>query len=66
MKNLIIATLALVIAVGGALGAIAATRDTTVTVEVRVWQSTSDAERLYISARPQGGRWDTLGTVPST
>ena len=33
-------------------------------VEVRVWQRISDAERLYISARPGGGSWRTLGTRP--
>ncbi len=31
--------------------------DSTANVEVRVWQSTEDAEDLYISARPEGGRW---------
>ena len=36
--------------------------DSTANVEVRIWQSTEDAENLYISARPEGGRWDTLGT----
>ena len=34
------------------------------TVEVRVWQSVSDAHDLYISARPEGGSWRTLGTIP--
>lgn len=34
------------------------------TVEVRVWQSLEDAERLYISARPEFGSWATLGTIP--
>ncbi len=37
---------------------------TTETVEVRVWQSTRDAVRLYVSARPAGGSWADLGTVP--
>ena len=37
---------------------------TTANVEVRVWQRVSDAERLYISARPEGGSWRTLGTIP--
>ena len=36
----------------------------TANVEVRVWQSTGDAESLYISARPEGGSWATLGTTP--
>ena len=35
-----------------------------VNVEVRVWQRISDARALYISARPEGGSWRTLGTIP--
>ena len=35
-----------------------------VNVEVRVWQSLSNALDLYISARPEGGSWGTLGTIP--
>ena len=31
--------------------------DSTANVEIRVWQSMEDAESLYISARPEGGRW---------
>ena len=33
------------------------------TVEVRVWQSVDDERDLYVSARPAGGSWRTLGTV---
>lgn len=33
------------------------------TVEVRVWQSVSNAHNLHISARPEGGSWSTLGTT---
>ena len=36
----------------------------TANVEVRVWQRISDARALYISARPEGGSWRTLGTIP--
>ena len=36
----------------------------TANVEVRVWQRVSDANALYISARPEGGSWRTLGTIP--
>ncbi len=33
----------------------------TANFEIRVWQSTSDAERLFISARPEASRWgDTV------
>ena len=38
--------------------------DSTANVQVRVWQSAQDAEGLYISARPEGGSWNTLGTIP--
>ena len=33
-------------------------------VEVRVWQAVRDARSVYISARPEGGSWATLGTIP--
>ena len=33
-------------------------------VEVRVWQDVRDALSVYISARPEGGSWATLGTIP--
>ncbi len=32
-------------------------------VEVRVWQHVSNTSRIYISARPEGGSWDRLGTI---
>ena len=34
------------------------------TVEVRVWQNVDDDRDLYVSARPAGGSWRALGTVP--
>jgi len=34
------------------------------TVEVRVWQNVDDDHDLYVSARPAGGSWRALGTVP--
>ncbi|MXV80553.1 MAG: hypothetical protein F4007_07835 [Chloroflexi bacterium] len=33
------------------------------TIHLRIWQRVSDAEELWISARPVGGRWDEFGTV---
>ena len=39
------------------LVSIVGAQDSTANVEVRVWQSTQDAERVYISARPEGGSW---------
>ena len=37
---------------------------TTKDVEVRVWQNVNNARSIYISARPEGGSWATLGTIP--
>ncbi len=31
-------------------------------IELRIWQHVDDAEDIWVSAREQGGRWDTLGT----
>ena len=36
----------------------------TANVEVRVWQDVNDDRSIYISARPEGGSWSTLGTIP--
>ena len=36
----------------------------TANAEVRVWQLRADPLKLYISARPEGGSWATLGTIP--
>ena len=36
----------------------------TVTVEMRLWQDVHNAENVWMSARPQGGAWRTLGTIP--
>ena len=34
-------------------------------IELRVWQSVGDAgENLWVSARPEGGQWDEVGTIP--
>ena len=37
---------------------------TSVNIEIRVWESTSDPTLNYISARPEGGSWRVLGTIP--
>ena len=47
---------------GSTSGQAAAGADTTV-VELRVWQDVNNAERLYVSARPEGGSWAALGTI---
>ena len=36
----------------------------TVTIELRVWQRVDNHENVWLSARPKGGRWDALGTIP--
>lgn len=38
-------------------------KDETDIIQLRVWQSLTDPEELWLSARPAGGRWDELGTV---
>ena len=61
MKRILaLAAVAVALGVAGAL----AQSGSTATVEVRVWQRVSDAQALYISARPEGGSWRTLGTIP--
>ena len=62
MKNWIIVALVAVIAIGGAVAFAQSSR--TANVEIRVWESTSDPTLNYISARPEGGSWRTLGTIP--
>ena len=36
----------------------------TVNVEVRVWQDVDQPDALWLSARPNGGSWADLGTIP--
>ena len=64
MKNWIIGALATALAVSVAAGVIAQPGGRTATVEVRVWEDVNDPERNYVSARPEGGSWRTLGTIP--
>lgn len=47
----------------GVAGVVAQSGNTT-NVEVRVWQRISDAESLFVSARPEGGSWLEFGTIP--
>ena len=58
----ILALAAVAVALG--VAGVMAQSGSTATVEVRVWQRVTDAESLYISARPEGGSWRTLGTIP--
>ena len=63
MKHVRLIFLAVTAMIGVATIAIVSAQDSpTANVEVRVWQSTSDAERLYISARPEDGSWGR--TIP--
>ena len=63
MKNAVIAALVVALGVSIAVGVIAeASR--TVNVEVRVWQDVDDAGAFWLSARPDGGSWADLGTIP--
>ena len=38
--------------------------DETVIIQLRIWQRVEHPEEIWISARPQTGRWSTLGTIP--
>ena len=58
MKNIVIAALIAIVAIGGTIAAFAAVHETTANVEVRVWQRVSDGA-LYLSTRPEGGTWTT-------
>ena len=59
------AAMFIVLGLAGVASAITfAQSGSTANVEVRVWQRVSDAQALYISARPEGGSWRTLGTIP--
>lgn len=62
MKRILalVATVVALVVVAG----VAAQSESTANVEVRVWQRVTDAESLFISARPEGGSWRTLGTIP--
>ena len=35
-----------------------------VIVELRVWQHVRNTDSIWVSARPKGGDWRTLGTIP--
>ena len=65
LKNAIIITLlgvGLLVVLATLGGTVPVEAQRRATVEVRVWQSLQNSERLYISARPEGGSWATLGT----
>lgn len=64
MRTLVYSVIGLGVAGLLAYGVVLARSGSTTDVDVRVWQSTSDAQALYISARPDGGSWRTLGTIP--
>ncbi len=54
----------LAVALGGVTTADASSDSAETIVELRIWQHVEDAEDIWVSARPQGGDWDTVGTVP--
>lgn len=64
MKNWIIAGLAVALVAVSVGAGVLAQASRTANVEVRVWEDVNDPERNYISARPEGGSWRTLGTIP--
>ena len=62
LKRWFLVFLVAAIAVGGAAFALAQDSNT-VTVEVVVWRSVSNPSRLFVSTRPEGGKWQTLDTA---
>ena len=64
MKRWIAGTLAAALLVAAIAAGVAAQAERTASVEVRVWQSARDDLALYVSARPAGGSWRALGTIP--
>ena len=60
MKNLIIAALVAVVAIGASVSVFAVSDPV---VEVRVWQSVTDESLLYVSTKPAGGSWTTHNTA---
>ena len=64
MKNLIIAALVAVIAIGGSVSVFAASQtvETTAAVEVTVWKHVA-SESIYLSTRPADGAWTTHNTA---
>ncbi len=64
MKKLIIAALVTIILVSSMFTPVVAQDSAEATVEVRVWQEVGEELHFYISARPAGGSWGTVGTIP--
>ncbi len=63
VRKVLAAVLAVAFTLALALSVAAHDRSTT-TVEVRVWQGIEDPRGIFLSARQEGGAWDTLGTIP--
>ena len=61
MNRIIIGALAVALALGIAIPWAWAQGARTANIEVRVWER---GDSRYISARPEGGSWGTLGTIP--
>lgn len=59
MKNRIVATLAVLLALSLIGGLAFARSQRSASVEVVVWQSAADDSRLYLSTRAEGGHWRT-------
>ena len=40
--------------------------ETEITIQLRIWQDVSNADRLWLSARAPGDHWGAFGTIPLT
>ena len=66
MRTFVKLSIVTLVMLTGIVGLVASSAQdqSTATVEVRVWQDVGDELQIYISARPAGGSWATLGTIP--
>ena len=67
LRNALVAALLLALSIGDGPvepSAVHAAEPDAVTIELRVWQHVRDYRDVWVSARPEGGRWDTFGTIP--
>ena len=62
-KNAIFIALLAVVTVGSTFTTGLA-QEPEATVELRVWQSVSDPLQVFLSARPEGGRWGSAERLP--
>lgn len=63
MKNIVIGLLACALAASIGVGVLAQQQGN-IGLDIRVWRAADDHDRIYVSARADGGSWADLGTLP--